>query len=110
MRRMSAPRRAQTPSSGRGGASIRSRNRPSSARGRIGARPGWGRSGSGSKAAAEVPGGGRVGDPLCPQGIEVDLVVASPFDVFDPLAAGEEIEGDVEHMVGFVVGEMALER
>jgi hypothetical protein len=44
------------------------------------------------------------------QRIEVDLIVAPPFEVLDPPAAGEEIEGDVEHMVGFVVGEMLLEQ
>ena len=63
-----------------------------------------------SEAAAEVPGGGRVWDSFGSQGIEVDLVVAPQFEVFDPLAAGEDIEGDVQDVVGFVVGEMPLEQ
>ena len=66
--------------------------------------------GLGREAAAEVPGGRRVGDSFGSQGIEVDLIVASQFEVFDSLAAGEEIECDVEHMVGFVVGQMPLEQ
>jgi hypothetical protein len=45
-----------------------------------------------------------------PQRIEVDLVVASQFEMFHSLAAGEDIECDVEHMVGFVVRQMPLEQ
>ena len=68
------------------------------------------RTSASGEAAAEVAGGGRVGDALGPQRIEVDLVVAAQFEVFDAAAAGEEIEGDVQDMVGFVVGQMALEQ
>ena len=66
--------------------------------------------GLGREAAAEVPGGRRVGDSFGSQSIEVDLIVASQFEVFDSLAAGEDIECDVQHMVGFVVGQMPLEQ
>ena len=61
------------------------------------------------EAAAEVPGGGRVRDPFGPQGVEVDLVVAPQLEVLDAPAAGEEIQGDVEDVVGFVVGQVPLE-
>ena len=61
------------------------------------------------EAAAEVAGGGGVGDALGAQGVEIDLVVASQFEVLDPLAAGEDVEGDVQDVVGFVVGQMPLE-
>ena len=61
------------------------------------------------EAAAEVPFGGGVGEPLGVQGVEVNLVVASEFEVFDAFAAGEDVEGDVQDMVGFVIGEMPLE-
>ena len=54
------------------------------------------------KAAAEVPFGGGVRDAFGSQGVEVDLVMAPPFEVLDALAAGQDIEGDVEHMVGVV--------
>ena len=36
--------------------------------------------------------------------------MAPPFEVLDALAAGQDIEGDVEHMVGFVVRPMPLEQ
>ena len=45
-----------------------------------------------------------------PEGIEIDLVVAAQFDVFEAAAAGEDVEGDVQDVVGFVIGEMALEQ
>ena len=61
------------------------------------------------EATAEVAGSGRVGDAFGPQGVEVDLVVAPQFEVLDAQAAGEDIEGDVQDVVGFVVGEMPLE-
>ena len=57
------------------------------------------------EAAAEVAGGGRVGDAVGPERIEVDLIVAAQFEMFDATAAGEEIEGDVQDVVGFVVGQ-----
>ena len=37
-----------------------------------------------AEPAAEVARGGRVGDPLGAQGIEVDLVVAAQFEVLEP--------------------------
>ena len=61
------------------------------------------------EAAAEVPFGGRVRDAFGPEGIEVDLVIAPQLEVLEVPAAGEEIEGDVQDMVGFVVGQMPLE-
>ena len=61
------------------------------------------------ETAAEVPLGGRVRDSLGSQRIEVDLIVAPQFEVFDVLAASEDVEGDVQDMVGFVVGLMPFE-
>jgi hypothetical protein len=51
------------------------------------------------ETAAEVPLGGWVRDSLGSQRIEVDLIVAPQFEVFDALAASEEVEGDVQDMV-----------
>ncbi len=45
--------------------------------------------------AAEVPGGGRVGDALCPEGIEVDFVIAADFQVLQAAAPCQEVIGDV---------------
>ena len=60
-------------------------------------------------AAAGVALGGGIGDASGAQGVEVDLVVAEDFDVLEALSTGEDVERDVEDVVGFVVGEMALE-
>ena len=54
------------------------------------------------EAAAEVPGGGRVGDALGPEGVEVDLVVAPDFEVLQAAAAGQEVVGDVQDVVALV--------
>ena len=63
-----------------------------------------------TKAAAEVPRRGGVGDSVGSQSVEIDLVVAPQFEVFDALTAGEDVEGDVQDVVGFVVGKMDLEQ
>ena len=63
-----------------------------------------------AKRRQKSPGGGGVGDALGAQGVEIDLVVAPQFEVLDPLAAGQEVVGDVQHVVGFVVGQMPLEQ
>ena len=54
------------------------------------------------EAAAEVPGGGGVGDASGAEGVEVDLVIASDFEVLDAAAAGQEVVGDVEDVVALV--------
>ena len=62
-----------------------------------------------AEPAAEVARGGRVRDSLGAQGVEVDLVVAPQLEVLDPGAAGQDVEGDIEDVVGLVIGEVALE-
>jgi len=62
------------------------------------------------EAATEVTGGGRVGDALGPQGVEVDLVVASDLEVFGALSACQEVVGDVQDVVALVVGRVPLEQ
>ena len=54
------------------------------------------------EAAAEVPGGGRVGDASGPEGVEVDLVVAADLEVLQAAAAGQEVVGDVQDVVALV--------
>jgi hypothetical protein len=63
-----------------------------------------------AEAATEVARGGGVGDSLGVQGVEISLVVAEPFQMLELGAAGEDVPGDVHHMVGLMVGEMALEQ
>ena len=43
------------------------------------------------------------------QGVEIDLIVASQFEMFDPRAPSRDVEGDVENVVGFVIGEVTFE-
>ena len=54
--------------------------------------------------AAEVPCGGRIGDSLGIQGVEINLVVAEPLEMLELGAAGQDVEGDVQDVVGLVVG------
>ena len=61
------------------------------------------------EAAAEVPGGGRVGEAFGPEGVEVDLVVAADLEVLRPSATGQEVVGDVQDVVALVVGQMSLQ-
>ena len=61
-----------------------------------------------NEPTAEVAGSGGIGDSVGSQGIEIDLVVATQFEVFDPFTAGEDVEGDVQDVVGFVIRKMDL--
>src|SRR5205085_9157739 len=59
--------------------------------------------------AQEVASGGRVGDALRPQQVEVSFVVAQQFQVVDGSAPGQQVEGEVEDVVGFKVRDVPLE-
>jgi hypothetical protein len=58
----------------------------------------------------EVAGRGGVRDSLGSEGVGKDFVVAAQFDMFQALSAAEEIVGDVEHVIGFVVGPVNLQQ
>ena len=62
------------------------------------------------EAAAKVTGGGRVGDSPRAQRVEVDFVVAPQLEVFQAGSAGQDVVGDVEHVVRLVVGQVHLEQ
>ena len=62
------------------------------------------------EAAAEVAGGGRVGNPLGAQGVEEDLVVASQFDVFQPSAVAQGVVGQVQHVIRLVIGHVDFQQ
>ena len=64
----------------------------------------------GGEAAAEVAGGGGVGDAVGAEGVEEDDVVASQFDVVEAGAVTEGVVGEVEDVVTLVVGEVVLEQ
>ena len=63
-----------------------------------------------AEPATEVACGGGVGDSRRTQGVEISLVVAEPLEMLGPGTAGEEIEGDVQDVIGLVVGLMAFEQ
>ena len=58
---------------------------------------------------AEIAGGGGIGDPLCPQGVEVDLVVASQLEMLERVSSGQDVEGDVQHVIELMVRQVTLE-
>ena len=62
------------------------------------------------EASAEVAGRGRVGDATGAQGIQKVLVVTAQFDVLQTGALAQGVVGEVEHVVGFVVGQVQLEQ
>ena len=62
------------------------------------------------EAAAEVAGGGRVGDAAGAEGVEEVLVLAAQFDVLQAGAVAQGVVGEVEHVIGFVVGQVDLEQ
>jgi hypothetical protein len=47
---------------------------------------------------------------LSTEGVEVDLVIASDFDVLDAAAAREQVVGDVEDVITLEVGQVPLEQ
>jgi hypothetical protein len=51
-----------------------------------------------------------IGNALSTQGVEKDFVVPPQLDMLDPLATGQDVEGDVEDLAGLVTGEIPLER
>ena len=62
------------------------------------------------EAAAEVARRGGIGNAPGAQGIEIGLVVAEQFQMFQARAAGQQVVGDVQHVVGLVVGQMDLQQ
>ena len=64
---------------------------------------------SDSRKRRQSPPQWWVRDSFGSQSVEIDFVVAPQFEMFDPLTASEDIEGDVQDVVGFVIGKMDLE-
>ena len=62
------------------------------------------------EAAAEVAGGGGVGEAFGPEGVEIDLVVAADLQVLDAAAAGQEVVGEIQDVVALVIGQVPLEQ
>jgi hypothetical protein len=62
------------------------------------------------ESPAEITRGSGVRNSLGTQGVEIDLVVAPKFKVFHSLTAGNNVKGNVQDMVGFVIGQMPFEK
>ena len=62
------------------------------------------------ETAAEVARRGRVRNAARPQGIEVRLVAAQQFQVFQAGSSGQQVVSDVQHVVGIVVGQMDFQQ
>ena len=61
------------------------------------------------EATTEISCSRRIGNSLSTERVKVNLVVASDFYVFEACAAGHDVIGDVEDMVGLVVRKVSLE-
>src|SRR5262249_19828493 len=62
------------------------------------------------EAAAEVARSRRIGNAAGADGIEKVGVVATHFDILEVAAVAQRVVSDVEHVIGFVIGEMDLEK
>ena len=64
----------------------------------------------GLEASAEIASGGRIGNARGSEGVEEDLVLAAQFEILQTGAVAERVVGQVEDVVGFVIGKMKLEQ
>ena len=62
------------------------------------------------ETTAEVARRGGVGDAPGSQGIQVGLVATQQLQVLQTRPPGQQVVGDVEHVVGLVVGQMELQQ
>lgn len=58
------------------------------------------------EAPAEVARRGRIGNASSAEGVEVRLVIAEQFEMFQACPTGQQVVSDVEHVIGIVVGQM----
>jgi hypothetical protein len=61
------------------------------------------------EASTKVAGRRRIGNALNSQRIQKNFVVTPQFDVFQACAADEQVVGDVEHMIRFVIRQMTFQ-
>ena len=61
------------------------------------------------EASAEVAGGGRIGDALRPQRVEIIDIIAAQFQVLQAIAVTQGVESEVQHMIGLAIGQAELE-
>jgi hypothetical protein len=61
------------------------------------------------KATTEVARRGGVGNPFGAQRVQIDFVVTPQFDVLQSLPAGQNVVGDIQHMIRLVIRQMPLQ-
>jgi hypothetical protein len=65
---------------------------------------------SSGEAAAEIARSGRIRNALSAQGVEVNFILTTQFDVLQAGAVAQGVVSEVEHMIGFVVRHMNQEQ
>ena len=63
-----------------------------------------------SKRRQKSPAVVGIGNAASPQGVEIRLVAAQQFQVLQTRSSGQQVVGDVEHVIGVVVGQMDLQQ
>jgi len=62
------------------------------------------------EAPTEITSGGGIRNALGAESIKEVDVLAAQFDVLQTVAVAQSVIGDIEYMIGFVIGEMNLEQ
>ena len=62
------------------------------------------------EATAEIACRRGVGNPLSPKGVQPRLVVADLFQMVQTRPARQQVQCNVEHMVGFIIRQMKLQQ
>jgi hypothetical protein len=62
------------------------------------------------EAPQKVSGRGGIGNTLGRQAPRVALIVAQPVNILQASASGDDVVSDVEHMVGFEIGDVHLQQ
>jgi len=63
-----------------------------------------------TKPPGEVSRRGWIGNPLGSQSVEEVFILAAHFDVLQANSPGQNVVGDVQHVIALVVGQMNLEQ
>jgi hypothetical protein len=63
----------------------------------------------GTEASTIIAGGGGIGSALGAEGVEKRGVVAAQFHVLETSAVAQGVDGEVENVIGIVIGELNLE-
>jgi hypothetical protein len=65
---------------------------------------------AGAETPTEIAGGGRIGNASGAKSVEVDFILTPQFEILQASAVAQGVVGQVEDVIGFVVGQMDLEQ